>query len=398
MQKKNNHSEEDKLRKKIEEVLKEDASSIKPELPDESWSPLLEPIKDYLYDITEKDRDILFRKILSWIFNVYDLPYNDLNKEADTGCSYFTSIKPIEDCKDEDFLSGEAKNLDVDPIQLDTIYDIEAISMSRLRPFNLALQSIIRCVHTNPKTFISLYATRKQLYCGNKDEELLCIDNLITDLKKFVDSSELLLIPTPNLYITKTDDKFLVQDGGDTMAVYEMSEEEKASTFYYNTSKQTSDNFTKVFIKLFEYRRKALLSQSNFSSNEPNSKANQEPDTRIDCKANDEQISAYFMKLAQKDKTGQQIMKKEDVEYLLCANFKGFQPEVNSRKMTPHINQANLRYFVYQFYFQYSKTTHEADVYARFLKDNFTRFENTEIDVIKKSFSRKPARYPSHLM
>ncbi len=121
-------------------------------------------------------------------------------------------------------------------------------------------------------------------------------------------------------------------------------------------------------------------------------------DYRIACKATKGKIRSYFLKLTQKNEAGQQIMKEEEIKYLLCANFKGFTPEVEIKKITPNLNQANLRYFVYQFYLKYSKNSHEAEVYASFLKENFTQFENVEISGIKKAFSRSPKTYPAYLM
>jgi hypothetical protein len=104
------------------------------------------------------------------------------------------------------------------------------------------------------------------------------------------------------------------------------------------------------------------------------------------------------MKLARKDNSGSLIISEPEVDYLLQANFAGFSSKAPIKKLNPYINQANLRYFVYQFYMKYSRSSHEAEKYALFLKNNFSQFDNTELEAIKKAFSRVPVRYPDYLI
>ena len=389
---KDNIENKAKFQKEIEDALSMNLDSIEFEDPDSSWSPFSVPVKQNLYRISDQDRDVLFEKISFWIFNVLDLPYEERNTNEDRGCLYLASRKPIEECKDEDFSRADTINLDDKTIQFNTVYDIEAIFMSQLESFNHNLQSIIKCIHNNSQTFITNYAKRKQLYCSNKEEEIICIRNLINDLKKFTYNNEIQLIPTPNLYVTTTYERFIVQDGDDIHTVHKMSKEEKEATVYYGISKKTSDNFTKVLIRLFE-NRIAIFSPNTATANI----LGNEQDLRIKCKIDNDEIKSYFLKLTQNNEHGQQIMSEGDIDYLLCVNFKGFEQKKEVKKFIPNINQANLQHFVYQFYSKYSKSVHEAIVYGHFLKNNFTLFEESTIKTITDNFSRRPKKFPSNL-
>lgn len=400
MEKKDKHNEEEKLRKEIEDALNEDESSIKLEpLPDDSWSPFDQPVAD----MPNPTVDFYFEELLSWMYNGYQSVKHEIYTDKDYIIRHeifppepdYARTGPAPYTEEYESITIEDLSLNERPA-IDRIY-------FKSPALHVFLLSILERVKGQPEKFIATFAKQRSIIRLLEDDhdfkyqgEQKCIDLLVGELETFINSESHQLIP--ELYHFRGHGIIMSADLSFEKLKKLDTRTEPEYTWEFLFSKQTSDSFTKQLINVLQERKRFILQLNDNASGNHTSACNDEQDNRIDCRADNEKIIAYFMRLAQKDEAGQQIMRKEDIELLLSANFKGFQPKANIKITTPHLNQANLRYFIYKFYFQYSKTTHEAEVYAYFLKNNFTQFENTEIDVIKKGFSRKPAKYPSFLM
>ena len=261
------------------------------------------------------------------------------------------------------------------------------------------LISILERIKGFPDEFNFAYAKQRaitnlltQNYEFKIQEEYKCIELLVEELENHLKYNSSQLIPV--LYHFR-DQGFIMSSDFRKLEQMDIKVEPEY-TYEFGFSKQTSDNFIKQLITIMQERKQFILKINNNSSNQ--FKGIYYYNNRIICKASKEEIHAYFFKLTFKDELGKPIMNEDDVNHLLKANFIDFEPKVDIKKFNSSLNQANLRYFVYQFYLRYSKNTHEAEVYARLLKNNFSAFDYTDLLVIKKKFSAKPAKYPSFLM
>jgi len=117
-------------------------------------------------------------------------------------------------------------------------------------------------------------------------------------------------------------------------------------------------------------------------------------DVRINSGANEKEISDYFKVLTRKNKNGEQILDKDDLDILLRSNFIGFKV-CNRKFITPNCNKADIRHLVYIFYQKYIKLGGPtADRYTDLLINNFTDFKNSNHSKIIKEWSKRPAKYP----
>ena len=116
-------------------------------------------------------------------------------------------------------------------------------------------------------------------------------------------------------------------------------------------------------------------------------------DTRINCRANREDIQNYFYQLDRQNYNGDQILTREQIDHFLQANFQGFGEPIGRRILNPvGLTEADIRYFIYDFitHFDPKGSRH---FYARICKDSFQQFETSEISSIASNFSKKPKKY-----
>jgi len=116
-------------------------------------------------------------------------------------------------------------------------------------------------------------------------------------------------------------------------------------------------------------------------------------DDRIKGKLPKDDVEKYFMKLNdysnKEQKARVQVLTKEQVSHLLHANFVGFFPKKEVKKFdTPLISQGELRRFVYVFFTQHS-SQNRTEEYVYFLINNFSKFDKTEFNTLKRNFSKK---------
>lgn len=113
---------------------------------------------------------------------------------------------------------------------------------------------------------------------------------------------------------------------------------------------------------------------------------------RIKGKLSQHEIITYFKRLCDfplKNGTRVVILQEEIVLNLVYANFAGFSTKMNKQKLeTPNIKQNELRAFIYAFYEKHSLEA-KTEPYIHFMKDNFSIFDNTSFETLKKSFSKK---------
>lgn len=400
MEKKKNHTpKDDQLRKEIEDVLNQDESLINLEpLPGMENNPFLQSVAK----IPTPPVDFYFSELLSWMHNGYQSIKHEISTNKDSIIrhiifppeSEYARTEPAPYTEEYDHITIEDLNLQQTPAK-ERIFD-------KSPALQVFLLTILESIQSHPGAFIKTYAEQRSINKLLEDDdyhysgEQKCIELLTLELETYLHSTSHQLIPT--LYhfhghgiVMSSNIHSIELDKIDFRT-------EPEETWEFQFSKTTSDNFTRQLIRILQLR-KELIHKLNKAS-DPNNKSPEqtELDTRINCKGATNDIKNYFLKLSQKNEDGFPILKEEEITHLLQANFTNFALRTNIKKITPNLNQANLRYFIYQFFLKYSKTTHEADVYARLLKNNFTQFENTEIDVIKKSFSKKPAKYPDCLM
>lgn len=135
------------------------------------------------------------------------------------------------------------------------------------------------------------------------------------------------------------------------------------------------------------------ISYENFS----NPKSIIDEDKRINTGCSTTDIEKYFSKLysTKGEDPRKSIMKKEDVEHLLCVNFKGFEKREKKLLLTNIKKKNSLRYFVYQFYKYLHLTSklNQKDKYINLLY-NFNVFSNTNKNDLSSNFSREVSKSP----
>ncbi|NQY10717.1 MAG: hypothetical protein HRT71_14550 [Flavobacteriales bacterium] len=266
--------EDQELLDYIQKVL--DDPNIEVEVPmSPEDSPLNYPIKDLLANVNEQDQERLFNKIVSWIGDILIRPFESrINiDQQDECCSYHTwnSNTAIK----EDFIKKIPKEINTDSIKFETLDDIEAIPISPIPLFNNALQSIIKCILQKPKSFVKQFTLANELYSDTKEEEISSLKLLISEFRTFINSNDYQQLPIPNFFVIKNYDHFEIGDERDALTYSERSLDFKYDVHAYIASKITSDNFTKVLIKVFEYRLNKLNNvEINEFSSIPKAKKN----------------------------------------------------------------------------------------------------------------------------
>ncbi|MHA2030540.1 MAG: hypothetical protein ACW99Q_14225 [Candidatus Kariarchaeaceae archaeon] len=133
---------------------------------------------------------------------------------------------------------------------------------------------------------------------------------------------------------------------------------------------------------------------------------NDADDLRIVTKLNETEVSLFFKQLTQINSSTNNnkhlhkpIMKEEDIEQLLQANFRVFKETSKIKKFSPNCSQADLLYFVYRFY--YKNGRRDKKTYAVFLINNFTQFNRYNAknskdvaDVYRNMRNSPPSKHP----
>ena len=410
MKEKNNsgRKKKDPQQKLIEDVIRSMDNNNPIELeriPDIDYDPLMQPVAE----LPKVSNSFYFEELLSWMYNGYQQkkcavytdqdfitrhvtfpPEQEFNKSVE---SEFNKINQNQAPYEQRWEGMTLEDLSLKgELAKERIYH-------KSPALHVFLLSILERLKGFPDEFITAYAKQRAIANLLKQEneyrfhgECKCIELLVEELENHLNNKDFQLVPT--LYHFR-DHGFIMSDDFSKLEKVDIKVEPEY-TYEFGFSKLTSDNFIKQLITILEERKQFIL-KINDSSSKPSTNIDTQ-DNRINCKASKEEIRSYFLKLTHKDELGKPIMSEDDVNHLLNANLKDFEPKADIKKINPNLNQANLRYFVYQFYQHYSRNTHEAEVYARLLKNNFSVFDNTELLVIKKKFSAKPAKYPSFLM
>ena len=111
-------------------------------------------------------------------------------------------------------------------------------------------------------------------------------------------------------------------------------------------------------------------------------------DDRIDGNLSKEEVKAYFMKLNQPQYDGQPVLSVNQIDTLLHANFQGFENRCDIEKFdTPNFNGLQLMRFVHEFYDMHCLIARTGE-YIHFLKNNFSRFDNSSFDTVRSNFSK----------
>lgn len=122
--------------------------------------------------------------------------------------------------------------------------------------------------------------------------------------------------------------------------------------------------------------------------------------SKIITNASKEQLEEYFLMLTgrfkHKGKTAE-ILKREDVEYLLKSNFSLYTEDLPVKSFTPSCEAAIIRTFVYNFYNKYKLNELDIECYREFLLRNFRCYsEFQKPEYLGKHFSRS-AKLPNFL-
>lgn len=116
-------------------------------------------------------------------------------------------------------------------------------------------------------------------------------------------------------------------------------------------------------------------------------------DTRIACPASKEQIEEYIYQLNMENKSGDQILTKDEIYQFLQANFQGFNELGERQFLNPKgLTAADIRYFIYVFIIRFDPNG-DRRLYAQLCKDNFIQFKASEIHSITSNFAKKPKKY-----
>lgn len=117
------------------------------------------------------------------------------------------------------------------------------------------------------------------------------------------------------------------------------------------------------------------------------------PDSRIPYSCNKEEVEGYFSQFlkindGEAKYKGMKILSEDGLHQFLHANFVGFDPPKEIKKLKPNCNQTTLRRFIYDFYNNDAFNGYKnASQYHRLLKENFNQFDNMEMSSVKKNFS-----------
>jgi hypothetical protein len=162
--------------------------------------------------------------------------------------------------------------------------------------------------------------------------------------------------------------------------------------------KERNRVFNKVKREVFYYMRgtssPVVYDNASIVLNWINIKLSElEIDNRIKGKLNQIEIEEYFMKLSEFNyhKGKVEILNKMQIMELLQANFYGFEPrqEIKKLKLPKFVTPKILTPFIYEFYLIHcSEPRKKATKYIEFLKNNFSLYDNTSNDSLKSNWGR----------
>ena len=116
-------------------------------------------------------------------------------------------------------------------------------------------------------------------------------------------------------------------------------------------------------------------------------------DQRIVCHQTPTEIYNFFIKDLNKQNyedgyLSKIILSEDDVQLFLNRTFQGFPVNNSEKKIKANCTQKLLRQSIRKFYEEYSYSRLHANKYCKALQDNFSNFDKTSLDTIKKEFSR----------
>ncbi len=167
----------------------------------------------------------------------------------------------------------------------------------------------------------------------------------------------------------------------------------------YNPIKDTGKR-KKAIMKWVKKYRNSISGNEEPKFPQNDSPENSISDTRIKCDLSTKEIESYFMKLSNYlAENEMQFMNEKDVLHLLRSNFSGFNPKAEIKKLyvNPQFKGAHLRYFVYVFWNKFAKNSIPKKRFTRFLKENFSLFDDYEDESLHSNLSIYPTTFPKIL-
>ncbi len=130
--------------------------------------------------------------------------------------------------------------------------------------------------------------------------------------------------------------------------------------------------------------------ESHNAGNLPERFSMVKPDNRYKGQLTPEEITRYWMQLCNYKKKNSvvQVLNEAEVKQFLHANFWGFPQSVIEKLNTRYISQTEFRIFCKNFFDSF-KNDNQSSEFLAILKANFTIFDNTKIENLKKDFSKK---------
>lgn len=165
--------------------------------------------------------------------------------------------------------------------------------------------------------------------------------------------------------------------------------------YSFELSKTTSDNYLRKLISLYQLKLKdwGVSITNELKFNDP------PDDPRINTGINDIEIRNYFNQLTEKNTKGEQYVSNADLDYILGEFFVGFEKYHlrENYKVKTNLNQAQLRYFFYDFYYCFINTDKKVGLQIKICKilyNTFEPFKSTNPEQISKHFANNCVNYP----
>lgn len=112
--------------------------------------------------------------------------------------------------------------------------------------------------------------------------------------------------------------------------------------------------------------------------------------TKIPWPWGKEKLYLIFNQLSKPNHEGVPYLTKEEIDVFLKNNFSCFDDEPTGKIFTPNLkNKYTLEYFFYQVYELFKTNKTDIDYYANLLINNFTQWQNSNFNNLKKNMGRQ---------
>ncbi len=346
-----------------------------------------------LFDQTFSDllvvpNEFYFEELYFWIHEVLD---GKINLEQPTIQKDSYSLYEKRGASQKFIVEFEFENFRMEDIFLNNdIYQYNPPHLSS--PHQIFIITILNRIKRSPDDFIQFYLNHDKTL----ESEITLNDTILDKYEHVLKSIEVTSILSYGLnsrFFHRHDHGLIMSRDVRKLDNIDIKGKPKYFCEFY-FSKESSQNFLVQVLSILKQRKEALLSRNNNFSKAI------ENDDRIDCgiDVDTNSIRKDFLKLTHEKELGGLILTETELQDLLQANFIGFGPKIEKKKIDARTDQGILIYFFNLIHKKYFKTKYKQGVFRKLITENFNNCNNLLPSTLRSVFNHMPESYPEYLI